>query len=76
MEKLNKKDVSGSYSTACNFMHIHTNNLYESLHTDSGEAITDQDEINIAIKEFRYFMSLELDMIRCASSEVSDDQQS
>ena len=76
MEKLDKKDISGSYSTACNFIHIHANHLYESLHTDSGEAITDQDEINSAIKEFRQLVSLELDMIRCASSEASGAQRS
>lgn len=70
MQVVNNQQVSATYSVACDFIHIHTNQLYESLHTDSGEAFTDHDVIKEAVKIFRHAVFMELDMVRCAYLEA------
>jgi|TARA_R110000744_G_scaffold225354_2_gene343764 phage terminase large subunit len=56
--------VSKAYFNACERIHDAADMLYESLHEDDGDAVTELDDVLIEIKSFRDWVNIEIDLVR------------
>tara|TARA_R110002167_G_scaffold134254_3_gene319716 strand:- start:404 stop:625 length:222 start_codon:yes stop_codon:yes gene_type:complete len=56
--------VSETYFKACERIHDAADMLYESLHKDDGDALTELDDVLIEIKSFRDWVNIEIDLVR------------
>jgi chromosomal replication initiation ATPase DnaA len=48
--------------------------LYESLHEDDGEALTELEDVLIQIKSFRDWVNIEIDLVREICKEYENDE--
>ena len=70
---MNKNKVSETYFIACERIHDAADMLYESLHNDDGNAVTEFNEILNKIKDFRDWVIIEIDLVREACKEYEND---
>ena len=70
---MNKNKVSETYFIACERIHDAADMLYESLHNDDGNAVTDFNEVLNKIKDFRDWVNIEIDLVREACKEYEND---
>ena len=70
---MNKNKVSETYFTACERIHDAADMLYESLHNDEGNAVTEFNEVLNKIKDFRDWVNIEIDLVREACKEYEND---
>tara|TARA_R100000353_G_scaffold175304_1_gene145296 strand:- start:1393 stop:1614 length:222 start_codon:yes stop_codon:yes gene_type:complete len=70
---MNKNKVSETYFIACERIHDAADMLYESLHNDDGNAVTEFNEILNKIKDFRDWVNIEIDLVREACKEYEND---
>ena len=71
---MNKNKVSETYFIACERIHDAADMLYESLHNDDGNAVTEFNEILNKIKDFRDWVNIEIDLVREACKEYENDK--
>lgn len=67
-----KNSLADKYSIACGLINRYCTDLYESIHDDDGDPITDVDEIQSSIAVFRKSVNIELDLIRSSLEEYSE----
>ena len=67
-------DVSKTYFVACDMIHNLTTELYESLHNDDGEPITDTESIRSLIKTSKSKLYQELDLIPETTIEYNEQK--
>ena len=65
--------VSTTYFQACERIHDAADMLYESLHEEEGDAITELSEVLIKIKDFRDWVNIEIDLVREICKEHEKD---
>ena len=65
--------VSETYFHACERIHDAADMLYESLHNDDGNAVTEFNEVLNKIKDFRDWVNIEIDLVREACKEYEND---
>ena len=70
---MNNNKVSETYFTACERIHDAADMLYESLHNDEGNAVTEFNEVLNKIKDFRAWVNIEIDLVREACKEYEND---
>tara|TARA_R100000388_G_C7088450_1_gene86584 strand:+ start:192 stop:413 length:222 start_codon:yes stop_codon:yes gene_type:complete len=70
---MNKNKVSETYFIACERIHDAADMLYESLHNDDGNAVTEFNEVLNKIKDFRDWVNIEIDLVREACKEYEND---
>lgn len=70
---MNNNKVSETYFTACERIHDAADMLYESLHNDEGNAVTEFNEVLNKIKDFRDWVNIEIDLVREACKEYEND---
>ena len=70
---MNKNKVSETYFIACERIHDAADMLYESLHNDDGNAVTEFNEVLNKIKDFRDWVNIEIDLVREACKEHEND---
>ena len=70
---MNNNKVSETYFTACERIHDAADMLYESLHNDDGNAVTEFNEVLNKIKDFRDWVNIEIDLVREACKEYEND---
>mgnify|MGYP004456992179 FL=1 len=70
---MNKNKVSETYFIACKRIHDAADMLYESLHNDDGNAVTEFNEVLNKIKDFRDWVNIEIDLVREACKEYEND---
>tara|TARA_R110000787_G_scaffold2583_4_gene10156 strand:+ start:3256 stop:3486 length:231 start_codon:yes stop_codon:yes gene_type:complete len=66
--------VSETYFIACERIHNAADMLYESLHEDDGEALTELEDVLIQIKSFRDWVNIEIDLVREICKEYENDE--
>ena len=66
--------VSETYFIACERIHNAADMLYESLHEDDGEALTELEDVLIQIKSFRDWVNIEIDLVREICKEYEKDE--
>jgi hypothetical protein len=66
--------VSETYFIACERIHSAADMLYESLHEDDGEALTELEDVLIQIKSFRDWVNIEIDLVREICKEYENDE--
>ena len=66
--------VSETYFHACERIHDAADMLYESLHNDDGNAVTEFNEVLNKIKDFRDWVNIEIDLVREACKEYENDK--
>jgi len=71
---MNNKKVSETYFHACERIHDAADMLYESLHNDDGNAVTEFNEVLNKIKDFRDWVNIEIDLVREACKEYENDK--
>ena len=71
---MNNSDVSETYFKACERIHNAADMLYESLHEDDGEALTELEDVLIQIKSFRDWVNIEIDLVREICKEYENDE--
>ncbi len=71
---MNKNKVSETYLIACERIHDAADMLYESLHNDDGNAVTEFNEVLNKIKDFRDWVNIEIDLVREACKEYENDK--
>jgi hypothetical protein len=71
---MNKNKVSETYFIACERIHDAADMLYESLHNDDGNAVTEFNEVLNKIKDFRDWVNIEIDLVREACKEYENDK--
>ena len=67
-------DLSQTYYGACSRMQEACRELYEALHTSSGEVATSTDKVYDTISEYRRWMLIEADLIREAVKQYNEAQ--
>tara|TARA_R110000744_G_scaffold308298_1_gene416347 strand:+ start:272 stop:493 length:222 start_codon:yes stop_codon:yes gene_type:complete len=65
--------VSETYFHACGRIHDAADMLYESLHEEEGEAVTEFSEVLKKIKNFRDWVNIEIDLVREVCKEHEND---
>lgn len=70
---MKNETVSKTYFQACERIHDAADMLYESLHEEDGEALTEFSEILIKIKDFRDWVNIEIDLVREVCKEHEND---
>ena len=70
---MNNYKVSETYFTECERIHDAADMLYESLHNDEGNAVTEFNEVLNKIKDFRDWVNIEIDLVREACKEYEND---
>ena len=70
---MNNNKVSETYFTACERIQDAADMLYESLHNDEGNAVTEFNEVLNKIKDFRDWVNIEIDLVREACKEYEND---
>ena len=70
---MNKNKVSETYFIACKRIHDAADMLYESLHNNDGNAVTEFNEVLNKIKDFRDWVNIEIDLVREACKEYEND---
>ena len=70
---MNNNKVSETYFTACERIHDAADMLYESLHNDEGNAVTEFNEVLKKIKDFRDWVNIEIDLVREVCKEYEND---
>ena len=70
---MNNNKVSETYFTACERIHDAADMLYESLHNDEGNAVTEFNEVFKIIKDIRDCVNIEIDLVREACKEYEND---
>ena len=70
---MNNNKVSETYFTACERIHDAADMLYDSLHNDEGNAVTEFNEVLNKIKDFRDWVNIEIDLVREACKEYEND---
>ena len=70
---MNNNKVSETYFTACERIHDAADMLYESLHNDEGNAVTEFNEVLNKIKDFRDWVNIVIDLVREACKEYEND---
>ena len=70
---MNKNKVSETYFIACERIHDAADMLYESLHNNDGNAVTEFNEVLNKIKDFRDWVNIEIDLVREACKEYEND---
>ena len=65
--------VSETYFIACERIHDAADMLYESLHNNDGNAVTEFNEVLNKIKDFRDWVNIEIDLVREACKEYEND---
>lgn len=70
---MDKQELSKSYFMATSRISNAATNLYESLHSESGEPRVDADRLHNTIRKFKRDIDGEFDMIRAALLEFYDD---
>tara|TARA_R100000734_G_scaffold19083_2_gene17938 strand:- start:3616 stop:3837 length:222 start_codon:yes stop_codon:yes gene_type:complete len=70
---MNNSKVSETYFIACERIHDAADMLYESLHDDEGNAVTEFNEVLNKIKDFRDWVNIEIDLVREACKEYEND---
>tara|TARA_Y100001938_G_C7993044_1_gene380516 strand:+ start:552 stop:773 length:222 start_codon:yes stop_codon:yes gene_type:complete len=70
---MNNNKVSETYFIACERIHDAADMLYESLHNDDGNAVTEFNEVLNKIKDFRDWVNIEIDLVREACKEYEND---
>jgi len=71
---MNNNKVSETYFIACERIHEAADMLYESLHNDDGNAVTEFNEVLNKIKDFRDWVNIEIDLVREACKEYENDK--
>ena len=71
---MNKSYVRETYCKACVRIHTAADMLYESLHEDDGEALTELEDVLIQIKSFRDWVNIEIDLVREICKEYEKDE--
>ena len=71
---MKNSDVSETYFKACERIHTAADMLYESLHEDDGEALTELGDVLIQIKSFRDWVNIEIDLVREICKEYERDE--
>ena len=71
---MNNNKVSETYFTACERIHDAADMLYESLHNDEGNAVTEFNEVLNKIKDFRDWVNIEIDLVREVCKEYENDK--
>jgi len=71
---MNNNDVSETYFKACERIHTAADMLYESLHEDEGEALTELEDVLIQIKSFRDWVNIEIDLVREICKEYESNE--
>ena len=71
---MNKNKVSETYFIACERIHDAADMLYESLHNDDGNAVTEFNEVLNKIKDFRDWVNIEIDLVREVCKEYEHDK--
>ena len=71
---MNNNKVSETYFIACERIHDAADMLYESLHNDDGNAVTEFNEVLNKIKDFRDWVNIEIDLVREACKEYENDK--
>ena len=66
--------VSETYFQACGRIHDAADMLYESLHEEEGEAVTEFNEVLKKIKDFRDWGNIEIDLVREVCKEYENDK--
>tara|TARA_R110001583_G_scaffold23353_4_gene86401 strand:+ start:15677 stop:15901 length:225 start_codon:yes stop_codon:yes gene_type:complete len=67
------KQLSEIYYFTTSRMHNSATDLYESLHSHSGNPRIDSDRLHNTIRKYKKDIELEFDMIRAALLEYYDD---
>jgi|TARA_R110000823_G_scaffold140633_5_gene270571 hypothetical protein len=70
---MNNSNVSKTYFQACERIHDAADMLYESLHEEDGEALTELDDVLVQIKSFRDWVNIEIDLVREICKEHEND---
>ena len=70
---MNNSNVSETYFKACERIHDAADMLYESLHEEEGEALTELEDVLIQIKSFRDWVNIEIDLVREICKEHEND---
>lgn len=70
---MDRQELSKSYFMATSRISNAATNLYESLHSESGEPRVDADRLHNTIRKFKRDIDGEFDMIRAALLEFYDD---
>ena len=61
---MNNSTVSKTYFQACERINDAADMLYESLHEEEGEALTELEDVLVQIKSFRDWVNIEIDLVR------------
>lgn len=69
---MTKEQLSKSYCIATLMIHKETTELYEALHTNSGEPIDKEDYVRHLCSQYLLRVRSELDMIKSARRETED----
>lgn len=69
---MTKEQLSESYCKATLMIHKETTELYEALHTPSGEPIDREDHVRHLCSQYLLKVRSELDMIKSARRETED----
>ena len=70
---MKQSGLSEMYYNACERMHRYVAAYYdESMHNESGEPISNIDDINKGVSELRQAMNIEIDLIREVSKEYNE----
>ncbi len=67
------KELAGLYSDACLRIHSAASQLYEDLYDEDDNVESDFNKVIESIKRFRYWINIELDLIKEASKEHEHD---
>lgn len=69
---MDSNKLSELYFLATEFVHNVTTDLYESIHTNSGEPITDPETIKLKVDAYVKTVRVEVDLIRRAVQEYNE----
>jgi len=69
---MTNEELSRIYELACGNIHKEATILYESLHTEEGQAGEDSGKVYNLIQGFRRKISIELDLLATAATENAE----
>lgn len=67
--------LSQLFFIACDRIHQAVDDLYEMIHSESGEPVRDRESIESALTDLKTAVYQELDLIKTAVDEFNDQQE-